>query len=79
MSDQITPRKPYDFTPAEEASARRVAKRLGFRVCKSRERSQHFNNQGGLQLLDGNAVIEGVNFDCTPEEIIYFAEKHHIS
>jgi hypothetical protein len=30
-----------------------------------------------LQLVDPytNTVIAGVNFECTPEEIIYFAEK----
>jgi hypothetical protein len=53
--------------------ARRVAKRAGFRVCKSRERSQHWNNRGQLQLIDDrNCVVLGVQFDASPEEVVEF-------
>lgn len=53
--------------------ARRVAKRAGFRVCKSRDRSQHWNNRGQLQLInDRNCVVLGVNFESSPEEVVEF-------
>jgi hypothetical protein len=62
--------------PQTEAKARRVARQYGHRVHKSRERTQHFNNRGGLQLVDPyrNEVLAGADFDCTPAEIIYHAE-----
>jgi hypothetical protein len=34
--------------------ARTAAKRLGWRVEKSRQRTQHLNNRGGLQLINEN-------------------------
>lgn len=53
--------------------ARRVAKRAGFRVCKSRDRSQHWNNRGQLQPInDRNFVVLGVQFDASPEEVVEF-------
>jgi hypothetical protein len=53
--------------------ARRVAKRAGSRVCKSRDRSQHWNNWGQLQLInDRNFVVLGFNFDASPEEVVEF-------
>ena len=49
-------RGPLD--PAAVARARRVAASMGWRVEKSRERYQHHNNQGALQILDRrNTVI----------------------
>jgi hypothetical protein len=66
----------FFFTRKEEDRARRVARRHGLRVCKSRERYYHDNSRGGLQLVEGNTVIAGVRFDCSPEQIIYFAEHH---
>jgi hypothetical protein len=55
--------------------ARRAANRRGWRVEKSRQRTQHLNNRGGLMLLDeNNNVIEGVNYDLAPEQVI---EKCH--
>lgn len=72
MSDKRT-----SLAVATEAQARRVARKYGLRVHKSRERAQHFNNRGGLQLVAPcrNEVLAGVNFDCTPADIIYFAEQ----
>lgn len=53
--------------------ARREAKRAGFPVCKSRDRGQHLNNWGQLQLIDDlNLVVLGVNFDASPEEVVEF-------
>ena len=53
--------------------ARRVAQRGGFRVCKSRDRSQHWNNRGQLQLInDRNCVELGFSFDASPEEVVEF-------
>lgn len=53
------------------AKARRVARRHGCRITKSRQRF-HINNLGGFQVVDRyrNEVIAGSNYDCTPEEII---------
>jgi hypothetical protein len=67
----------FYFTRKEEDRARRVARSNGLRVCKSRDRYYHGGNRGGLQLVEGNTVIAGVNFDCSPEGIIYFAEHHN--
>lgn len=68
----------FFFTRQEEDKARRVARRNGLRVSKSRDLLYHSNNRGGLRLIDpyNNTVVAGLNFDCTPEQIIYFAEKH---
>jgi hypothetical protein len=58
-----------------EQQARRMAKKHGFRVCKSRQRSQHMNNKGGLQLIDyHNNVVLGVDFDASPNDVIKFIE-----
>jgi hypothetical protein len=46
----------FYFTRKEEDSARRVARRNGLRVCKSRDRYYHGGNRGGLQLVEGNTV-----------------------
>jgi len=59
--------------------ARRVAKRAGFRVCKSRDRSQHWNNRGQLQLIDDrNCVVLGVNFESSPEDS-FMSGTHKVS
>jgi hypothetical protein len=61
--------------PTEVARARRVAVSMGWRVEKSRERYQHHNNQCALQIPDHtNKVINGVNYDMTPEDVIGFCE-----
>jgi hypothetical protein len=67
----------FHFTRTEEDRARRVARRNGLRVCKSRDRYYHGGNRGGLQLVEGNTVIAGVNFDCSPEDIIHLAEQYN--
>ena len=59
--------------------ARRVAASMGWRVEKSRERYQHHNNQGALQILDQtNKIINGVNYDMTPEDVIGFCEEFEV-
>jgi hypothetical protein len=64
-------RGPLD--PASVARARRAAQALGWRVEKSRQRYRHHNNRGGLQILDRrNIVINGVNYDMTPKEVVEF-------
>ena len=45
------------------AAVRKFAKRNGYRVFKSRDRSQHLNNKGQFQLADDrNTVVLGLNF-----------------
>jgi hypothetical protein len=67
-------RGPLD--PAAVARARRVAASMGWRVEKSRERYQHHNNQGALQILDQtNKIINGMTSDMTPEDTIQFCEE----
>jgi hypothetical protein len=57
-----------------ESALRREASRLGYRVHKSRDRTQHLNNRGGFQVVDsnGNYVLAGVNYDLTLEELATF-------
>jgi hypothetical protein len=51
--------------------ARRAAQRLGWRVVKSRNRYQDYNNRGLLMLVDeNNIVVDGEKFDLTPEQVI---------
>jgi hypothetical protein len=47
-----------------EARLRRFAKRLGYYVCKSRNRAEHCNNHGGYMLVEGytNTVHAGADF-----------------
>ncbi len=62
--------------PAAVARARRVAASMGWRVEKSRERYQHHDNQGALQILDQrNIVINGMNYDMTPQDVIDFCQE----
>jgi hypothetical protein len=61
---------------SEEARARRIAARHGYRVYKSRERSQHMNNKGLFMLTDfNNNVVFGRDFDASPEDIIQFVQR----
>ena len=67
-------REPLD--PAAVARARHVGASMGWRVEKSRERYQHHNNQGALQLLDQrNIVINGMNYDMTPQDVVNFCQE----
>jgi hypothetical protein len=56
-----------------ESQARRAAKKAGYRVVKSRQR-EHGDNMGGLQLVDSyaNAVVLGVKYDLTPDDVMDF-------
>ncbi len=49
---------------------RRLAKRMGFAVLKSRE-AIHINNEGLFRLFDQryNRVVLGIDFEATMEEI----------
>lgn len=52
------------------AAVRKLARRRGYHVCKSRDRSTHLDNFGKFQLIDDcNMVVMGEKFDCTIEEI----------
>lgn len=56
---------------------RRRARRHGMRVEKSRQRTYHSNNCGGLMLIDTyfNNVIAGVNYDLSIDDARYFLER----
>jgi hypothetical protein len=61
---------------SEEARARRISARHGYRVYKSRQRTLHMNNKGLLQLVDfNNNVVFGRDFDASPADIIKFIER----
>lgn len=57
-----------------EAKARRVARKAGLVVHKSRERDPHLHDLGGLQLVDPstNKVVAGLRFELSPENVIEF-------
>jgi len=54
--------------------ARRIAKRHGFQMTKSREKMQHLNNRGQFQLVEirTNTVAMGLDYDMTPQEVIEY-------
>jgi hypothetical protein len=55
----------------QEARIRRLAIDMGFRVLKSRERTQHDNNRGAYMLVDDhNVVVTGSRFDASLDEIL---------
>ncbi len=59
-----------------ENKVRRWAKRLGYRVEKSRARALHINNRGLYQLIDDrNTVVEGVDYDASLDQIEYALQK----
>jgi hypothetical protein len=63
----------YETSPLLELQARRAAKKAGLQAIKSRlrEKNLHSNNQGGWQLIDDtNTVVEGVDYDLTPQRVI---------
>jgi hypothetical protein len=57
-------------------SLRRHAHRNGMRLEKSRQRSFHSNNRGGLMLIDNyfNIVRAGVDYDLDLETAEYWIE-----
>jgi hypothetical protein len=68
-----------DLNPAAVQRARAAARRVGWRVKKARSQ-RHYNQRGGLMLVDErNVVVDGRDFDLTPEmveEIIDRAKAH---
>ena len=59
-----------ELDPTAVRRARRAAAKRGWRVEIDRGMI-HLNNRGGLMLIDDrNIVIEGVNFDLTPDQVI---------
>ncbi len=64
---------------AYEARVRRAAKRLGWRIEKSRARNLHSNNRGLYQLIDDrNTVIGGVDYDATLDSIAHWIEQESL-
>lgn len=53
---------------------RRYAHRNGMRLEKSRQRTLHLNNRGGLMLIDNyfNVVRAGVDYDLDLETAEYW-------
>jgi hypothetical protein len=52
-----------------EGHVRRLARKHGYQVCKSRDRSIHFDNHGDYMLLENNAVVLGGKYDATLGQI----------
>jgi hypothetical protein len=53
-----------------ESRVRRKAGRRGHTICKSRDRSTHYNNHGEYMLADSNnCVVLGTNYDASLGEI----------
>jgi hypothetical protein len=63
------------FDPARlmaEQAAPRLAKKVGLRIKKSRQKP-HINNKGGYQVVDDrNNVVAGRDFDMTAKNVIEF-------
>jgi hypothetical protein len=61
---------------ALDARARRAAKRIGWRACRSRWRANSIDNHGGFQLInDRNDVVGGERFDMAAEDVIEFCAE----
>lgn len=60
-----------------EGKARRMARKAGLAVRKSRQRNLTFDNQGKLMVIDPyhNIVVAGSHFDLSPEDVIHFCEE----
>jgi hypothetical protein len=63
----------------DETRVRSLARRRGYRVCKSREWKHvpNIDNYGRYMLCDGytNSVVLGVRFDATLDEIEAFLNE----
>jgi hypothetical protein len=59
-------------SPAEDARARRAARRVGLIALRSRCRRGTIDNYGGFQLLNplSNAVVAGERLDLSAKEVI---------
>jgi hypothetical protein len=55
---------------------RRIARRLGYRVCKGRG-AQHLNNYDKYQVVENyhNTVVLGADFDATEEAVSDFLSR----
>jgi hypothetical protein len=60
-----------DISAADDAAARRAAKKVGLRAVRSRWRRHSVDNMGGYQLLDAysNTVIDGVRLNLTADAL----------
>lgn len=60
-------------TKADEARARRAAKRAGLIARKSRARVGSVDNLGGFMLVnEHNHVVDGSRFDMSAHEVIAY-------
>lgn len=60
-----------DLDKQLDAKARRLAKKAGYRIHKSRTRNTYFNDMGGYMLLtSGNCVEEGWRHELTAQDVI---------
>ena len=70
----------YDLSAADDARLRRLARRHGLAVQRTRWRYDSIDNFGGYRLIDvhHNAVVDGSRFDLTgahaAESILAIAE-----
>src|SRR6185295_19426278 len=71
---------PLTGSKAEESRLRRLAKRKGYRICKSRDRRTHANNRGGYQIVKTtNVVVAGVDYDLSLLEAGAFLENGEVA
>lgn len=59
---------------AREARLRRIARRQGDLLRKSRVRNPHINNQGGWCIVDGDlgAVVAGGDFELDLDDVEWY-------
>ena len=64
--------------PHSEHQARRAAKRVGLKACKSRWRAGSVDNFGEFMLLEPqqNQVIAGSRFDLTADEVVELCARY---
>jgi hypothetical protein len=62
---------------ADEARARRAAKRVGLQARKGgRWRANTIDNRGGFMITDQrNVIIAGERFDLTAKDVVEFCEQ----
>jgi hypothetical protein len=60
----------------KEDQARRAAKRVGLKACKSRSLVGSINNRGGFRVVDPqrNYIVAGERHDFTAEDVIAFCK-----
>jgi hypothetical protein len=61
-------------SPAEDARARRAARRIGLIARRARWRIGSIENHGGFQLINlmTNAVVAGERLDLSANEVIEY-------